>query len=342
MDPHSRARGSRANDVFLGDLAIALHVLAPTDQSRVADIVRLLGFTLDLEAAGGAQQTERDEMIPDFSESAPESPWRKEFVAPSAELDARREEGPGGPPIPLRALPDRSDVRDYRKRLQGWRSLPRERPRASIEAPPSLDLDLFRQRLARSLISLSLAVRTDDGEPAVEALVDALSFQRPIPRRLPRRPAPTLRFGVQVVLDRREAMRPFFSDLNSLIATVRAVVGHERTEVVAFDLRPDLLLRGPMQRTPYHPPPRGTPVLLVSDLSIGCPPWSGVLPDPGMWRRFAEELRASGCPLLVLVPYPPRRWPGGLHTHMKLLHWDRGVGVGAVRRLVGIGHDYDR
>jgi hypothetical protein len=36
-------------------------------------------------------------------------------------------------------------------------------------------------------------------------------------------------------------------------------------------------------------------------------------------------VKAAGCPLVVLVPYPPQRWPSGLSRAITLVQWDRSL-----------------
>jgi hypothetical protein len=118
-------------------------------------------------------------------------------------------------------------------------------------------------------------------------------------------------------------------------------VGEELTQVVHFRDNP---LRGTSSAPfwtwgPYQSPTPGTPVLALTDLGIGGP---AVHPDRSTeeeWLTFARQLAESSCPLVVLVPYPERRWPRRLAQEIVLLSWDRATTVGTVARKIRHGHE---
>ena len=82
---------------------------------------------------------------------------------------------------------------------------------------------------------------------------------------------------------------------------------------------------------PWQPPPRDTPIVMVTDLGIGGP----VIAEDRTVNGRVAGVRAprvglSGCPLLALVPYEARRWPPSLARAMTLLHWsERTTGWGS-------------
>lgn len=96
------------------------------------------------------------------------------------------------------------------------------------------------------------------------------------PVELPRVHAPTLARGCRVLVDVSEGMAPFARDCWQLIDDLRSVVGHELVEVFCFKDCPvyGAETEADAKFVPFRPPPRATPVLLLSDLGIATPSFS--------------------------------------------------------------------
>ncbi|MDX8028682.1 hypothetical protein SK803_00600 [Lentzea sp. BCCO 10_0856] len=196
---------------------------------------------------------------------------------------------------------------------------------------------LLAPRTTAAVLHALLATLTDDGEPDVEAISELWAQGKPM-RILPRHPRPTLRFGVQVLVDVGEAMELFARDQHDLVTRIRAVAGVETTSVAYFA---DVPTRGTGPRgrrtwRDYTPPSRGTRVLLLSDFGIGGPVFHDRRGTPAEWREFITSVRRAGCSPVGLAPYPPSRRPAWLSDSMPVLLWDRGTTAGrasmAVRR----------
>ncbi len=205
-----------------------------------------------------------------------------------------------------------------------------------LERPPLEPL--LPSLVRRAILSTAISTREEVGEVDVAETVEAIATGR-VMVRLPRLAVPSLRRGVQVLADVGEGMLPYASDRSELLSAVERSVGREQTEVVMFAGTPLRKAgRGPRHRWGrWAPPPRGTPVLLLTDLGIGGPLLSRDRATLGEWLRFREEVRRAGCPLLAFVPYEPRRWPVELVRGMTVLPWDRGVTVSVVRHAVRPG-----
>ncbi|HEX8699740.1 MAG TPA: hypothetical protein VF815_12930 [Myxococcaceae bacterium] len=135
----------------------------------------------------------------------------------------------------------------------------------------------------------------------------------------------SLRLGVRVLVDVSESMVPFTEDRKQLLASVRTIVGPDRTEVHQFEGAPS---RGVRSRArdelqPFEPPPSETPLLVLSDLGIGADALSEERVETAEWLRFERVARRAGSRVVVLVPYSPGRWPRALQRGMSLVHWDR-------------------
>ncbi|MEZ4293650.1 MAG: hypothetical protein R3B70_01645 [Polyangiaceae bacterium] len=310
-----------------GDLLRALHHLAPEDEATSAAIATLLG----LDRVPSAPQSEPKTPTPS-KRSPPIQPVERPADEPRMEESAQ----PVIQPLPPRA-PDSGPLSI--RVLHAGGALTAPLPRASaLPAPVSsdsedveLDLEpLFEPGWTRSILAAALAVQRPDGSIEVDKAVSRIARRLPI-TTLPRRKRPTLRMGVQVLVDRGEGMEPFQRDAASLIARVRAVVGQGATEVLRFDSDPRLAGPGPKRLwAPYRPPAPGAPVLVLSDLGILQPDGMGAERDE-MWLDLTATLRRAGCPLIAFVPQPARRFPAVLAQQMTLIEWDRPTTVAAAR-----------
>jgi hypothetical protein len=224
---------------------------------------------------------------------------------------------------------------------------------ASAASSPPAPPPLFARNHRRGILTAAIATWVPEGPLAIEQVVSATIQRRPI-LRLPRELRSTVRRGVQLLVDRGESLAPFWRDQDELVLRFRELLGRGRFELVEFrgipvpapiaptDVDP---AEGTWEREPgilvgpdsagdrgWRAPRPGTPVLIVSDFGIGARPdheeWVPVV----RWRRFADELRAAGSPVLGLVPYASARWPAGLRSSIVCLPWSERTSAGTVRR----------
>ncbi|MEV8433643.1 hypothetical protein PGH47_33830 [Streptomyces sp. HUAS 31] len=194
---------------------------------------------------------------------------------------------------------------------------------------------LLAPRSAAAVTQAAAARRAPGREVDIPAVVAALSLGRPL-LRLPARPEPTLRFGVQLLVDWGVGMQPFHRDAQELVRQVRATVGRGLTEVLHFEDCPSRGA-GPADGRvwpSYAPPAPGTPVLLVTDLSIGRHAPATRRAGRREWEQWVSTVRRTNR-LVAFVPYPRRRWPQWATSLVQLVPWDRGTTVGWVRAHVG-------
>jgi hypothetical protein len=135
-----------------------------------------------------------------------------------------------------------------------------------------------------------------------------------------------------LLTDHGPSMGPYLRDVHQLAGALRQVAGVDGVETLATEGDPTTVQpladddADPDGR-PYEPTP-GRPVLVASDLGIGAPGAAG----PRPWLELAARARAAGCPLIVLVPYPPHRWPAWAREHLTLVQWDRPTTAATARR----------
>jgi hypothetical protein len=348
LKPQTIHRPSHNAMIGVGDLVRAIGQLKPADDETLRAIAAALGFETvpPVAVAEEAQTTDRAGVAPrpaDFARPRPsaETPSLSPPLPPSNEVVSFEIEKQVMTP------PNRPTIK-YESLLDG-----------TAQRPPLAPL--FRPNWARAIISTALSTEGDHGPLDVEAVVDLVARREPL-AILPRLPWPTLRCGVQLLIDRSPALSPFWRDQDHLQQLLVNVVGQDKVHAFTFNGFP-LLPDQPDDDRPwgmfplaaaeesseaespaleeqdaYSPPLAGTVVLLLTDLSLGRPLTMSDRPSLQQWLNFAEVVRRAGCPLVACVPYPTKRCPPALRQAIKIIEWDRGTTATAVRMLVGRAH----
>jgi len=318
------------SEVWWGDFVRAVHLLAP-EPADVTGIKELLCLPTSGPAPGSPGRDRED-----VATAAATCP------APSVIPPAAQAEGPEPAPVPARdakhslAAPEATPSQGYVARLRTtYRDLGDQPPpwhdavwlqQPGYEPPPpSLPHEpLLAHRTARDILQAALSRPERCGDIDLPALIDRICANRPV-GVLPRRPVPTTRFGVRLLLDRGEAMAPFHRDQTDLIAAVRALTGRTTAVTWFFAGSPD------PARELRCPP--GTRILVVSGFDV--------LPhtfcDRRAWRRLVGRWRERDVSPVALLPFPENRVPGWLSELMPTLSWDRPTTAAAVRGVVGAG-----
>jgi len=232
-------------------------------------------------------------------------------------------------------------------------------PRAPIEIPvanlddlpadtplaPSPEIEpLFAPLQTRTLLGRALARIARNGPWDVPRVVERCARGEAL-AEIPQMPQPALSAGVQLLVDRSDAMMGFAQDVARLERAIRTLVGEDKVRVLSFEGFPARAGKGGKFRwKPYESqlPPPGTVVALIGDLGIGQAAWLPPPAPPARWRDFADTLRRRGCPVVAFVPYPPDRWPAGLRRVIAIIHWDRPTRTSAIRAAVGRRLEVDR
>jgi hypothetical protein len=225
--------------------------------------------------------------------------------------------------------------------LPSWRRdpVPLETEQGShLGFEPNFD-PLFDTRWTRAIVGALCAVMTRDGAVDVPALVDRLARCQPV-TQLPVRRRPTLRLGIQLLVDEGPGMMPFRRDVRDLALRITQVVGVDRTSRLSFSdhpLRVDEDDDEGDPRNSYRLPASGTPVVVLSDFGLSRGAGQRGAASLSEWLRFAALLRSGGCSAIGLVPLPSGRWPRELSRAIKLVMWDRRTAVGEARRVASRG-----
>ncbi|WP_105971620.1 hypothetical protein [Streptomyces geranii] len=303
--------------IWAADVVRALKV-ARTERER-EQVLEMLGL------AGGVPRTV--DVPPPVRPPAPERPAEAVREEPDARPADERTPGPDDE--------DRNEAADVTAELPLLRparvestGVPRDPveplARPTAERVPLPHLPLLVPRWTSAILRAMLSLQVREGPVDIPALIDTLAHGRPV-ARLPRRPVPTLRYGVQVLVDRGVGMQPFRRDQDQLVGQIRTVVGSGLVEVGYFS---DLPQHGTgpgarWTRTAYTPPEAGRRILLLSDLGLGGPPDNPHRALRTDWEEFVGLVTRAGCSVVALSPYPPERWPGWMTRLLPLVSWDR-------------------
>ena len=220
-------------------------------------------------------------------------------------------------------------------RPPAWATAGAALPRAREAGSPAPLPGILGRLEGRGIYTAALSTWVDEGEPDLDRAVNELANYRPL-RQLPRLPLRTLRRGVQLLLDTGPSMAPYAMDVHALDDELGTLLSGSQMERWYFMRCPIRGVRESLRsRARVWPsPPRGMPVLAVSDFGIADNLNDEDAASVAEWRRFAGEVRAEGHPLIGLVPFEPRRWPEPLASAITLIHWSERTIAASVERVV--------
>ncbi|MEV2210086.1 hypothetical protein AB0H86_00960 [Streptomyces sp. NPDC050997] len=312
--------------IWFGDLARAVTAVGRSDPETLRAVADLLGVSAPAPGEQAVPPEEpAAELLPPLPPPAlgPRADGAPEIPRTSAAVPAVSATVSGAGPrllTPVARAP-RPPVVWTTPSLATASRTGRPVPRQSLLAP----------RSASAIVQAAASRREPDGDVDIARAVDRLARGLPL-RSLPRRPAPTLRFGVQVLVDRGIGMQPFHRDQDDLVSRIRNTVGQDTTQVLHFEDSP-LDGAGPGGRwtwRPYESPAPGTRVLVLTDLGLGGPAYRR-RDGRAAWECFFDRLTRARCAAVVFLPYPRRRRPAWATGRVRLVPWDRRTTVGWVR-----------
>lgn len=219
--------------------------------------------------------------------------------------------------------------------IQNLQNIPAD---AATGSAPEI-LPLFEPLRTRTMLSRALARLAETGPLDLDRVIRKCA-ERDTLAELPRMLQPVLSSGVQLLVDRGDAMTVFAQDQVILEAAIRTLVGKSKIQVLSFEGFPSRAGTGGKRRwEPYEEqmPPPGTVVALLTDFGIGRAAWLAAPVAPGQWRSFANRLRQRECPVVAFVPYPLSRCPGDLKRSIAIVQWDRPTRTAAIRASAGRG-----
>jgi len=337
----------RHGAISLGDLAIAVKTLNPATTEQAERIAACLGFSLipkvdrpgpqhrilDRRKSTHAQPTVDEHPAEGMQEAfvlpprvflppRPEPPadTSRVFETFSEELD----ETADGEPVPTEVL-EAAPIADLQDNLT--KSFGR--------------LPLIPHRRQRAVLSAAVATRTAEGEVDLEPMIRRIVHRRHV-SALARQPTPTLRHGVQLLLDRSESMAPYLADLEDLRLALEKTVGRHRVWSTSFSgapLKPCLAAAGRHRSVKLR---RGIPVVVATDFGIGAPLSTRPAATEADWLALAAAARRLSCPIVALTPHPSVYWKDSIARCYTLIPWDPMTTAGDIRRVLGPGHEAPR
>src|SRR6478609_8769549 len=206
-------------------------------------------------------------------------------------------------------------------------------PRASEATRAPALPSLFAPLEARGICTAALVTWVEEGELDVQRAVDELARSCSL-GAIPRVSLRTLRRGVQLLLDRGPNMEPFARDVDAIERALEALVGASLLESFGFSRCPSRGVRSNQsaELAPWQPPPRGMPVLVVSDFGVSGSPLDDARAGSDEWQRFAAAVRGENHQLIGLTPFAPSRWPVALNDLVRFVHWSERTSASAVNR----------
>lgn len=338
MPQHSRRVGA---PISLGDALVAASQLHPKDATTREAIIAALGLT--------------PRMMP--APVLPIGPW----IDHDRRVDLPTDAKPDQPPSPKTSQPSQttsqppsitSRTQPHDPRISGgtaeiwdegtssfavpdWAVAPAdpflaaEGKRDSLPPPP-----LFPPSRSRAILSAALATWSAGHELDLDRAMTSVANRRPL-RELPLRRAPTLRRGVQMLIDQADAMAPFRLDIDALVPKLEQLFGSGHIQLLQFKHCPTRGVRQKAsRRRGYLPPGRGAPALVVSDFGIGTPIEEDGFADAAEWLSFVRGVDRAGCRVVALTPFAPRRWPAALARAVTFVHWSEQTTARQVARAV--------
>lgn len=304
--------------INLADLVRAAGALQPAGETTLHRVAALLGFE-PLPAAGSAPMTPH---APPATVVTPEPP-----------------PAPLPPPGPSPAPPDSAAPRPAASgsltfRLTGPDVPPTastppawyvevQQPLITITKPSPAPAPLLAPQWARTTLMRTAAVPAAEGRVDVARLAATLARLQ-LPRIIPREPVPTLRFGVQVLVDVSDALLPYRHDQRQVVRELRSLLGSQFFEAWQFQGTPTRgvqPLGSRQEPQAYRPPPHGTPVLVLGDLGMVPPHFTLPAFARADWQALAAVARDNGSRLVACVPYGPARWPAALRGLVEFRYW---------------------
>lgn len=321
-DPHPNS---------LADLITALDKLSPSDEEAMHAIVEILGMRLESKLAE-VEQSEHYEEVSDSITIKNEQTTKAETIPHFTPYETSKKPAETSYPSALIPL-EKSHVAP-----PAWfhNPLPLKSTEGSGGCTTSYPLQtLFLPNWTRAILISALSTYKNFGSIEIDEIINRISINEPL-KQIPRRPLPTMVHGVQVLIDRSEALEPFYQDQTHLKSAIRKVAGSDRTKIMEFMGCPSWGVRAAKcdDWSDYHPPASRTTVLLITDLGILHNPYISNRAGVSDLLRFAAIVRKAGCSLVAFVPYPPARWQKPLHDAMTIIQWDRTTSTSTIQQIV--------
>lgn len=314
---------------YWADVITVLHTLEPKDDDTICAIVQMLGHRETKDELDGEQQ----QVKCDSEEEAKEETKPEHLIETKDSIPQSNKRNPAERGIPSKLMP----VARSRIKLPSWLNSPLslERKTQTSYSISSLPETLLSPNWTRAILSGALSTYDALGPMDIEYIVNHVSRAIPL-MKVPKRPLPTMAKGVQVLIDKSEALEPFYRDEICIEIDITKVAGRDRTKILTFTGCPLWGVRTPLNwsKSDYYPPSNGTMVVVVTDVGIARS--SRITQRAGIsdWLKFTRIIHRAGCSLVALVPYPQKRWPKPLVSEMNIIQWDRKTSLNTIMHLM--------
>ena len=320
--------GRKSPTIFLGDLARAISELGISDPAALKLAAQMLGFNLDAVDAG-KNEIRQESTVTSDAPIAPSETGSETVTPPpeGASISTTETETSKAKVIAIELSRTTGQKETWIPEVE---PLPPQED-GPIATPPLIPL--LMPQWTRGILSAAFSTWDDEGLLDIESVTEVLANGESV-ERLPTLLSLTLGRGVQLLLDKSQAMMPFVRDQAWLLKEIRNVVGTDKVEVLRFIGSPGRGAgAGPRPWPDYQPPPPGVPVVILSDLGIRQPMFASDWADEDEWVAFVDVVVRAHCPLIALVPYKSSRWPRSLTRLMSIVPWDRSTTAGRVNSL---------
>jgi hypothetical protein len=310
-----------------GDLIRASRQLGISSEAELEKIARLLGLAPTVDKSN--ERTKRSSDLRELykpSVSKPETQRVGQKTRDRIEQMSQAGLEGSGEQIEVRQLePVGSGIPDWITNAAPFQDV--ETDAADKPSMPPLFQPAWQKTILTALMATSRAMYPD-----IERMVELVARGAPV-QPSPMRSRARQAAAVSVLLDSGEAMEPFAEDEKVLLDALRRFVPPASLTAMGFDNCPTHGVYAPEggDWDEFVTPAPGTLVLVVSDLASGFH-----VRDERVgvedWIFFFRSLETSGCPSIVLTPYPVNQIAPALRSAVTVALRDRGTTAASAKR----------
>lgn len=325
---------ARSSAIWLADLLRACADLAPDDEA-----MREICAQLDVDAR-----------LP----TAPAG--RRSIVTPAADIEIGADAAPAGadqtPPAPPTAAAGKAALWPVFSEFEPIADAAGETTASDTGAPawlgstealrseaspaPRAPDPLLPPLQRRAILATALGVDVADGGLDLDRVVHTLSHGLPL-CGLPRQPRRTLRYGVEVWLDRAPWLEPFHADQQALVTYLRTLFPSDRVVLRRCKGSPQEIRRrrrgGGSSAPGGERPDSRAAALLLTDFGAGYRPLGVPPPAAADWRRQARQFARQQRVAVALLPLPPTARVATAIRELASLPWNERTTVRDAARL---------
>ncbi len=202
---------------------------------------------------------------------------------------------------------------------------------------PHFHQTIIPQNSIRGILTAMLQVSRENRQIDIVSLIRSSCTGLPL-KKIPYQQQGTLAHGCQLLLDYSDSMAPWLNDAQALQKQLQDILGEDKVEILRFNELPlEAEKRSTTNQATDWKPMEGVPILVVTDFGLPENPGSYLLQL--RWRQFVSRCKATGVPMVCLVPW----WiepilEQSLGNYPYLFHWLPDTTASEVKALIGTGH----